>query len=421
MKVDYLVYAIGATISYINVSLIYGKINNYKFRFNIFYILLFIVLGILNAFINIHFPIGFKPLYNFLCFGISIKLFSKESFKGIIYYVFFIWFVGILLDILFMALFSVFFEYLLKIWPVWGILFISLFLQLVLNLIFRIKRVNLLVIKIKDKLKLINNFVWIFILSVFLVILFGVFAFKNLNSISSVVLFIFLIALSLSFIVFLLKILYEEKVYKITIDNLLENNNYYVDLNNRDRVFKHNLIHNLNSIKTVSNEKSKLLLEDLIKEVGVNNTNKDIDNLPDGINGLICKTIYSKSKKKLNIAINNYLKSDLFGVLTPRKYNKLCEAISLSLDNAISASEKSKERILQIVLLEEDNYVKVKIINTFQTFLEIDKLGTLDYSTKKDGHGLGLYSLLSRKDLRIKTSIINNLFENQIIVKKTSH
>ena len=418
MKVDYLVYAIGGIISYLNVTLIFCKINNLKYKFNIIHLFILLVMGILNAYITIHFPIAFKPIYNLLCLYVSINFASKRSFKETIYYVSLIWFTGIILDIFFMALFSVFFNYILKIWPKWGMLFISLFLQLILNIIFRFKNINLLVIKFKNKITLVKNIVWIFILTIFTVILFGIFAFKNKNSLSYVTIFIFLLLLSISFIVFLIKILIEEKTYKITIDNLLNNNSYYLDLNTKDRLLKHNLIHNLNSIKSVSDKKANVLIDDLIKDINNNSITKDLDNLPNGINGLICKTIYLRKNKPLNIAVNNYLKSDLFEVLSPRRYNKLCEAIGVCLDNAVTASEQSKEKILQVVLSEDDSTIRIKIINTFKTSLEVDKLGTINYTTKNSGNGLGLYSLLGKRDIKIKTSIINSLFENLIIVKK---
>ena len=110
--------------------------------------------------------------------------------------------------------------------------------------------------------------------------------------------------------------------------------------------------------------------------------------------------------------------SDLFDVLTPRKYNKLCETLGICLDNAVSASSKSKEKILQIVILENEKNVVIKVTNTFNSSLEIDKLGSLNYTTKKNGHGIGLYSLFGRKDVTLKSSIINNLFESQITIKK---
>ena len=418
MKVDYLIYMIGATVSYLNVALIYSKITNTKFKINLFNIILLAIMGILNAYITIHLPIAVKPIYNLVCFGVAIRLSSKETFKGIIYYTFAIWLIGILLDILFMALFSIAFNYLLKLWPKWGILIISLSLQVLLNLLFRIKRLKNRIVIIKEKIFLIKNIIWMFLLTIFVVLLFGIFAFKNLSSLGYVSLFIYLLILTIILIGFLLKILFEEKTYKITIDNLLNNNSYYLELSNESRVFKHNLIHNLNSLKTVSNSKTNTLIDDLINEYNSSKeSNVNVENLPNGINGLICKMIYSNNKK-LNVVTNNYLKSNLFDVLTPRKYNKLYETIGVCLDNAISASIKSKEKILQIVITEDDSSVVVKIANTFESSLEIDKIGNIDYTTKRSGHGLGLYSLFSKKNVRLKTSIINNIFENQIIVRK---
>jgi sensor histidine kinase regulating citrate/malate metabolism len=213
--------------------------------------------------------------------------------------------------------------------------------------------------------------------------------------------------------------MYDEKIYKNTVDNLLDNNKYYLEVNNQDRVFKHNIIHRLNSIKSVGDKDANKLIDDLIDDYNLNSMpNMSIDILPNGINGIISRIIYGRKIDGLQIAVNNYLKSDLFSVLSPRKYNKLCESIGVCLDNALTATSSSKEKVLQVAILESKSSVIVKIINTFDSSLEVDKLGVMNYTTKKGGHGLGIYSLLGRKDVIVKTSIINDLFENQIIVKK---
>ena len=147
------------------------------------------------------------------------------------------------------------------------------------------------------------------------------------------------------------------------------------------------------------------------------NSNYD-DVLPNGINGIICRKLYNDNKVKLEYVINNYIKSDLFDVLWPRKYNRLCETIGLVLDNAVNASSKSKEKMLHIILLEDENMIKIKVINTFNDSLDVDKIGALNYTTNNNGHGLGLYSLIGKKDVLLTTKIINNLFECTIEAKK---
>ena len=420
MNVDYVVYTIGGLVSYLNNALIYCRVTNRKFKFKMSYLFLLIIMGFLNAVVTMHLPIAIKPIYNLICLGLSIYFVKKDTIKSILFFVFVIWFLGVFLDILFMSLFSVAFKYLLDNWPKLGILVISLLLQVILYLFFRIKKFSSFIIKIKDKLGTIKNVVWMFLLIIFLVILFGVFAYKNISNMGYVFLFTALLIYSLFLGIFLLKILYEERTFKITIDNLLKNNKYYLEINNQDRVFKHNIIHRLSGIQSTADNKTTKLIDDIIKDYNLSSLpNKSIDTLPNGINGIICRAIYGNKDRDLNFAINNYLKSDLFEALTPRKYNKLCETLGVCLDNALGATRKTKEKILQVVMIENQSSIIIKIINTFDSSLEIDNLGSINYTTKKEGHGLGLYSLLGRKDVVLKTAVINNLFENQITIKKT--
>ncbi len=419
MNVSNIVNVIGTFISYLNNALIYCKIVNTKFKKGFLYFLMLLAMSILNVYVVLKLPIVIKPIYNLICLIISFYAARKDSLKSLTYYVFVLWLFGIMLDIFFMSFFTPIFKRVLALLPNVGILLISLLLQVVLYLLFRIKRLRRFVLKIKEKLDSIHNVVWLFILIVFLVVLFGIFAFKNLSSLSTVVLFTFLLIISLILSIFLLKILYEEKTFKITIDNLLENNKYYIESNAENRVFRHNIIHNLNGLKSTVSKEAAKIIDDLILEYNLrSDLGKSGDLLPNGINGIISRIVYGKKRKKINMVVSNFLQSDLFDVLTPRNYNRLCETLGVCLDNALSACEESIDRILQIVIIEDNNYIIIKIMNTFKNSLEIDKLGELNYTTKKKGHGLGLYSLFGKKDLAIKTSIINDLFESQIKIKK---
>ena len=419
MSVSNAVNILGTFISYLNVALIYCKITKLKFKPNLIFWMLLIMMSGINVLVIPLLPLFIKPIASLIFLATSIYLISKTNLKNVIYYVFTIWFVGVFLDILFMTLFSLVFQSVLQNHPNIGLSIISIILQLLLNLFFRIRFVNKAVIKIKEKYDSVKGIIWIFLLLIFLIVLFGIFVFTKRNSLELQLLFIFLLVISIFLASLIIKIMYDEKMYKNTVDNLLDNNKYYLEVNNQDRVFKHNIIHRLNSIKSVGDKDANKLIDDLIDDYNLNSMpNMSIDILPNGINGIISRIIYGRKIDGLQIAVNNYLKSDLFSVLSPRKYNKLCESIGVCLDNALTATSSSKEKVLQVAILENKSSIIVKIINTFDSSLEVDKLGVMNYTTKKEGHGLGIYSLLGRKDVIVKTSIINDLFENQIIVKK---
>jgi len=185
------------------------------------------------------------------------------------------------------------------------------------------------------------------------------------------------------------------------------------------RILKHNLESQLIGVKSVSNKEAQALINDLIQEYNASFYIKhDINEMPSGINGLVFEKLYNYHKKELNITITNKIKKNILEEVGPRSYNLFCEALGVTLDNALEASIKSKEKLIYLEFKETDEKLIIKIMNTFTGHIELDKLGTVHYTSKETGHGFGLFSLIGRKNLTITTSIKNNLFINLIEVKK---
>ena len=200
---------------------------------------------------------------------------------------------------------------------------------------------------------------------------------------------------------------------------LIHNDEIYLKLIDNYRILKHNLINQLLGVKSFSNKKAKLLIDDLIKEYNENfNFSININKIPKGINGIIYEKISEKNIKDLQLTIDNKIESDLLNILSPRSYNLLCEALGVTLDNAIEAVSKSTEKFIYLYFKEEEQYVLIKIMNSFEGNLDLEQIGELKYTTKNTGHGLGLYSLIGLKKLNIKTSIKNNIFINEIKILK---
>ena len=410
---------IGTFISYLNIGFIYSNVIGQKFKIKIPSLLIIAFLSLLNVFLILNLPMVLKLLCNIISIGLILFFTKKDNIKAILYFVFILWFIGALIDIVISSLLIVFVKGLLIKYPNLGLFIMSLVIQIIYNLFFRITPIKKVIMRLKNIIIQIKSVIWIFILMIIMVIVFGLFAFKNYSSLGAMSLFLFLLFISVLLGLFLLKNLYEELIFKNTINNLLENNKYYVESNIKSRVFKHNIIHELNGIKSVADKKTNKLIDGIIKDNMLESTNSNYDDvLPNGINGIICRKLYNDNKVKLEYVINNYIKSDLFDVLWPRKYNRLCETIGLVLDNAVNASSKSKEKMLHIILLEDENMIKIKVINTFNDSLDVDKIGALNYTTNNNGHGLGLYSLIGKKDVLLTTKIINNLFECTIEAKK---
>ena len=139
--------------------------------------------------------------------------------------------------------------------------------------------------------------------------------------------------------------------------------------------------------------------------------------MPLGINGLVMGKLAKHEKSNINISITNDIKSNILEVVSPRSYNLFCEALGVSLDNALESAKNTKEKIVYLEFKETSTEIKLIVINTFSGGVDLDCLGEVNYTSKKKGHGLGLYSLF-RKNLNIKTTIKNNLFINDISIKK---
>lgn len=213
----------------------------------------------------------------------------------------------------------------------------------------------------------------------------------------------------------------EYKIYTLIEknNNILENNKKLTKVVDENRIFKHNLTSKLNGVKSVVNKDAKNLINEII--LSYNNkyeTIKDLSKIPDGINGIVYEKIYSLKDENVSIVTSNQLKDNLIQSISPKSYSLLCETLGVCLDNALEAVVDSKDKALLLNIEDAGKEIKIEIINTFSNEIDIDALGTMNYTTKKKGHGLGLFSLFERNNLRIKTKIINDTFRNEIFIKK---
>ena len=212
---------------------------------------------------------------------------------------------------------------------------------------------------------------------------------------------------------------YKVMVLKLTNKLLEENNLTNKKVITEYSIFKHNFESKLLGIKDVANKEAKTLIDDLLEDTNSSVYIKnDINAMPLGINGLVMGKLAKHEKSNVNISITNDIISNILDVVTPRSYNLFCESLGISLDNALESAKNTKEKLVYLEFKETDAEIKLTVINTFSGGVDLDSLGEVNYTSKKKGHGLGLYSLF-RKNLNIKTSIKNNLFINDIAIKKS--
>lgn len=402
-----------------SISFLYYKFTDAKKAIDLKIILVYLF-GVISSTIIKYYDINFlSSLFYFIYFPIMFTLLNKKRLRELLCYLVIIWLYGFLIDMMVMgvvSLLNIFYPF-----DIYSYVFQCLSTVVMYLIIFgltfwkRFKNfTNKLYFKIM-KIKYLDISLIAFSLFDFLM---GAILFLNLQNLSTDLLLILLIV-SVSFALislFEMKINEEENV--IFLDTLKANNEFYMKMEDENRVFRHNLNAKLLSIKSVANKKARLLIDDLLyTNKRYNKFANKIKVIPYGLNGIIYEKLYPYIAI-LNIKMENNINYDVFKVLTPRKYNVLLEKLVIVLDNAIEATIKSKKKILIITLSEMNKEILITVKNTFSDNLSVDDLGIKNYSTKGLKRGLGLFSAFRNNEVKLSVKIINDVFETEIKVKK---
>lgn len=407
-------------ISQLTLFYALDKLSDKRIHFSIPFLITVVVSSFLEAIISHLLIAPVNGAISLLYFVVVCKCFTKSSFKEIIFNTISIWLIAILIDIslmVFLNLLQTYQQISLNMNYVKPIC--TIVMSILLILISRTKSLTKRIKKTRKRFEKINPSTFLLITMLLLYLILDAVGIMNLNSeFTIVIVLLSSILFTLTIIKFILNH-YDILVLKETNELLMKNNEFYLKLLEDYRILKHNLTSQLLGIKTVSNSKSKALIDDLIKKYNDSfKTTNDIKNIPTGFTGIIYEKLYHFNHKELRVTVDNKSKSKVFDVLSAHSYNLLCEAIGIILDNAMEAAYESKDKIIYLKFKETEENLKVEIMNTFTGTIDLEKLGTANYTSKKKGHGLGLYSLIYRNRLQIKTSIKNNFFINELLIDK---
>jgi CitB family two-component system sensor histidine kinase MalK len=198
------------------------------------------------------------------------------------------------------------------------------------------------------------------------------------------------------------------------------------------RINNHENKNQLQMIRNMIKQKDKLVenyIDNLLDTVYTKNEQlmMDVSIIPAG--GLRA-SIYSKlitmdnNKIKHFLTIDHKLRSVDFFENNPKITLKICNLLSIFIDNAIDEVKLLSEKIINIdIYLDDANTVAFEITNKYISEFDIDRVSETKYTTKDKGHGYGLTLAkeIVNSDQRItnKTIVEGNLFTQILLVDIT--
>ena len=175
-----------------------------------------------------------------------------------------------------------------------------------------------------------------------------------------------------------------------------------------------------------NNPQASEYIDNIVKEQkgsGVKNIS-NLKGIPKGgLKGLLYYKITVAEGKNVTLSIDvskratKYLKK-----LTANDNKTLCRYMGVFIDNAIEASESSKEKSVVCEIYEKNQQLFIAISNTFSGNIDLSKITKYGYSTKGKGRGKGLYLInkMNKTDetFKLQNEIINNYYVQTITVLK---
>ena len=266
-----------------------------------------------------------------------------------------------------------------------------------------------------NKLDMFRNSVYLVIIMIMILFFYVIRYGEDFNFIVTL-----LFSLScLSLLIFTIYNIYKNSSLTVINDYLLNNEKIYESVILNDKTFRHNLIHELTLIKQVGNKKTKEMIDAYIEE-HTNSSGKydKLINVPSGLKGIIYEKMVLYDLSEKSIFVDNYITSNIFSSLTPKKVVKLVECFGIMLDNAIEASGETSTPLIYIYLNEDDNSYDIKCINNFNNFVNLDSFGVENKTSKTNHMGVGVKYMFNKSGLDVSAKIRNDVFSCNIKIKK---
>ena len=419
----FFLYCLSGTMVFLSSIYLYSKIVGQKPEIDKKYLYAALIcIGIQNYFQLKNYAV-LGPIITIVWLVIFGRKFFKTSWKETILCLVMIWVILLLIDIL--TMFHMNRIELYNFDPMVTQIFKGLSSITMSILVVLVAKLSIIVqglTKIFKELSRLTVRKVVIIFTLVLYFILGLLCYKHMNNQQDIIYLSIIILISLITLIVLVYVIYlnyEIVTLKATNEITENNNEVLLKTLNEYRIMKHNLNNKMLGIKSIGNKETKIMIDDIQKEYAMNKYLKnEIPSMPSGTNGFILEKLYNYADKDLKVQVDNTIKEKVIDLLGPRNYNLFCEALGVTLDNALEAASESKDKIVFLEFREEKECVYVKVMNSFKGQIDTDALGTIEYTSKSNGHGLGLYSLFNKKSLYITTSIKNNYFRSEIKVNK---
>lgn len=207
-------------------------------------------------------------------------------------------------------------------------------------------------------------------------------------------------------------------------DNLQEYTSRVENLYMELRIFKHDYINLLSTLNVFIEEKEYDRLEEYFKlhilPTGQNLAKEDsiLGRLSHmkllELKSLLYTKIVCALAQKLNVTVE--IPEDISDI--PVDSTDLIRIIGIFLDNAIEAATNTDDRILNVFFYQDESNTVIKISNSCAENPDLDHIFELDFSTKSNSRGVGLYTARKILDqyprILLHTSCEDRLFAQEL-------
>lgn len=144
-----------------------------------------------------------------------------------------------------------------------------------------------------------------------------------------------------------------------------------------------------------------------------------------GIKGFFYYKFNEAEKRGIKVSVNisKKIENSFLGNLNTKDFKDLVRMIGVYLDNAIDASDESKDKKLGIEIYSIKDDIEIIISNTLKHKIDKDKIGKERFTTKGKNHGHGLLLvksiLYSNSIFEADTEITNELYIQKLKIKNS--